>query len=115
MGEINRLKEKGADLSHTITNLIRRKLDRRARDPPEKRKNRASGACKEMQYAHSYAHVIPNHDGEDSDNWGLPHCKDDDWTLPYPIGDARKTLETFVELLEKGDSNLTEHWPKDLL
>jgi hypothetical protein len=68
-----------------------------------------------MKHAYRYAHVIPNHDGEDSDNWGLPHHKNDSWKLPYPIGDAKRTLETFIEIVEKGNSANTEHWKPDTL
>lgn len=38
-----------------------------------------------------FQNVIPNHDGEDSDNWDAFY---------YPIGDARKTLLAFVGLLQ---------------
>jgi len=113
--ELNKLKARGADLSSSIERLMLRKLERRDDKKPEQWPNRASWAYKEMKHAHKYAHVIPNHDGEDSDNWGLPHHRGDNWGLAYPIGDAKKTLEIFVELLETGKSDLTEHWPGGLL
>lgn len=113
--EIAKFKEKGADLEREIYKIMKRKLDNRATEPPEKREKRAKWAYTEMQNAHRYAHVIPNHDGEDSDNWGIPKKKGDDWNLPYPIGDARRTLEIFLEILEAVDSSLTQHWKPDTL
>ena len=53
-----------------------------------------------------FHHVIPNHDGEDSDNWEAFY---------YPIGDARKTLHAFVGLLEDRIEPGVEKWDKDLL
>ena len=41
---------------------------------------RASSAYRELQEAWRFDHVIPNHDGEDSDNWEAFY---------YLIGDAR--------------------------
>lgn len=116
IAEIARLKDDGHNLHEVITRLMRRKLDRRATEKEDaKRQIRAQWAYTEMQHAHKYAHVIINRDGEDSDNWGLPHRKDDLWKLSYPIGDAKKTLETFIEILETGNSANTEHWKPDIL
>lgn len=113
--EIRCLRGKGADLPETVTGIMRRKLDRRATEPTEKREVRARFAHEELRNAHKYAHVIVNHDGEDSDNWGLPLREGYGWSLPYPIGDAKRTLETFVEILETGDSSSTEHWQPDTI
>jgi guanylate kinase len=44
-----------------------------------------------MQEAWHFEYVIPNHDGEDSDNWEAFY---------YPLGDARKTLDAFAALLK---------------
>jgi len=67
---------------------------------------RASSAYREMKMAWQFDHVIPNHDGEDSDNWELFY---------YPIGDARKTMLSFVSLLNGEKSPAVENWEKGLL
>jgi len=67
---------------------------------------RASSAYREMKMAWQFDYVIPNHDGEDSDNWELFY---------YPIGDARKTMLSFVALLNGGKSPGVENWEKGLL
>jgi guanylate kinase len=61
---------------------------------------RAASAWHELHFAHQFQHVIPNHDGEDSDHWGVE---------PVPSGDAGKSLEAFVALL-RGEPAETEHW-----
>jgi guanylate kinase len=59
-----------------------------------------------MKFAHHFDYVLPNHDGEDSENWDA---------FPFPIGDARISLLTFANLLE-GESPLrTEKWESDLI
>jgi guanylate kinase len=50
--------------------------------------------------------VIPNHDGEDSDNWEAFY---------YPLGDARRALLTFADLLEGRVPACAEKWDPDLL
>jgi len=67
---------------------------------------RASSAYREMKMAWQFDHVIPNHDGEDSDNWELFY---------YPIGDARKTMLSFVALLNGEKTTGVENWEKGLL
>jgi guanylate kinase len=53
-----------------------------------------------------FQYVIPNHDGEDSENWDAFY---------YPIGDARKTLHAFVGLLRGPVPPGVEHWDENLL
>jgi guanylate kinase len=67
---------------------------------------RASNAYREMKMAWQFDHVIPNHDGEDSDNWELFY---------YPVGDARKTMLSFVALLQGQKPDGVEKWGKNLL
>jgi hypothetical protein len=50
--------------------------------------------------------IIPNHDGEDSENWDAFY---------YPIGDARKTLCAFAALLSGKVPPLVERWDEFLL
>jgi guanylate kinase len=50
--------------------------------------------------------VIPNHDGEDSENWDAFY---------YPVGDAFSTLETFAALLAGESPEHVEHWEASLI
>ena len=93
---------------------MRRKLLRRARrqnselsaQDLENIETRASSAFLELQEAWHFQYVIPNHDGEDSDNWEAFY---------FLIGDARKTLNAFVELLEGSEPSGVERWNENLL
>jgi guanylate kinase len=67
---------------------------------------RASSAYREMKMAWQFDYVIPNHDGEGSDNWEMFY---------YPIGEARKTMLNFIALLEGKKAPDVEKWEKDLL
>ena len=114
--EITYLKEpeRNVSLEELLTDIMRRKLLRRTRQQKgelsaadlEKVETRASSAYRELQGAWQFQYVIPNHDGEDSDNWEAFY---------YPIGDARKTLNTFVGLLQGVVPPGVEKWEKDLL
>jgi len=48
-----------------------------------------------------FDYVLPSHDGEGSENWDAFY---------YPIGDARKTLLAFTELLSGGAPHVLEKW-----
>jgi guanylate kinase len=50
--------------------------------------------------------VIPNHDGEDSENWNAFY---------YPVGDARRALLALVDLTGGKVSKFVEKWEQDLL
>jgi guanylate kinase len=67
---------------------------------------RAVSAYTELKEACHFEYVIPNHDGEDSDNWDAFY---------YPVGDARKTLLAFAELLAGKVSPFVEKWSEQLL
>lgn len=67
---------------------------------------RASSAYREMKLAWQFDHIIPNHDGEDSDNWE---------GFYYPVGDARKAMLAFVTLLQGGKPEGVEKWEKGIL
>ncbi len=92
-----------------VAEVMRRKLLRRTRkqkvnlslDDLEDIERRAGAAWREVQMAHRFGHVIVNHDGEDSGNWS---------DFYYPLGEARRALHAFVELLETGASDLLEQW-----
>jgi guanylate kinase len=67
---------------------------------------RAGSAYRELQDAHHFQYVIPNHDGEDSENWDAFY---------YPLGDARKALLAFVALLKAKDTGYAEKWEENLI
>jgi guanylate kinase len=48
---------------------------------------------------------LPNHDGEDSDNWDAFY---------YLLGDARKSLLDFVALLTGQPPRWAERWAPDV-
>jgi guanylate kinase len=109
------LKEKTAvSLSRVVTDVMTRKLLRRTKGQKgelslkdlEDIERRASSAYGELQQAHFFQYIIPNQDGEDSDNWNAFY---------YPIGNARVALVTFVSLLAGKTSAAVEHWEKELL
>jgi guanylate kinase len=97
-----------------ITDVMRRKLLRRTRRQKgecslsdlENIEKRASSAWRELQYAHHFQYVIPNHDGEDSENWDAFY---------HPLGDARLALLAFVSLLEGKTPRHAEKWEKELI
>jgi len=116
MEEIRYLKspERNIDIEYFITDVMRRKLLRRTRKQKtilsakdlENIETRATHAFSEMRMAHLFDYVIPNHDGEDSDNWDAFY---------YPIGDARKTLLCLAAILSGQGCDYCEKWPEDLL
>lgn len=67
---------------------------------------RAKSAPVEMKEAWRYDLVIPNHDGEDSDNWTA---------FAWPVGDALKTLFSFTAILMGREADSGEKWDKSLL
>ena len=97
-----------------IADVMRRKLLRRTRRQKselslgdlEDIEKRAFSAYRELKEAHHFQYVIPNHDGEDSENWDAFY---------YPVGDARVALLAFVSLLAGKTSSGVEHWEGDLI
>jgi guanylate kinase len=100
----------GVSLPDFVTDVMRRKLLRRTRRQKgelsrpdlDNIETRAKSAFRELQDAWHFGHVIPNHDGEDSEHWDA---------FGYPIGDARKALEAVAALLA-GDppTPVVERW-----
>jgi guanylate kinase len=109
-----RAPERNVALSDLVTDVMRRKLLRRTRRQKgelsaadlQNIERRASSAYRELQEAWHFQHVIANHDGEDSDNWEAFY---------YPIGDARKSLEALVSLLQGVVPAGVERWEEDLV
>jgi guanylate kinase len=106
--------ERHISLPDLLTDMMRRKLLRRTRRQKgdlsaadlKDIESRASSAYRELQEAWHFQHVIPNHDGEDSDHWEAFY---------YLIGDARKTLDAFAALLKGVDAPGVEKWEQHLL
>jgi guanylate kinase len=102
------------DLDAFVTDVMRRKLLRRtvrqktnlSQVDLTNIEKRAGSALTELGYAHLFDHVIPNHDGEDSENWDAFY---------YPVGDAFTTLAAFAALLAGETTKTVERWAKDLV
>jgi len=102
------------DLEALVADVMRRKLLRRmhrqkthlSRPDLEEVERRCTSAWGELGEAWRFDCVVPNHDGEDSDNWDA---------FGYPVGDARATMLTVANLLEGHRPVLAEKWPEDLL
>ena len=109
-----RAPERNVSLPTLVTDVMRRKLLRRTRRQKlelslkdlENIETRASSAYVELQEAWHFDYVIPNHDGEDSDNWEAFY---------YPLGDARRALNAFAALLEGSVPPDVEKWEEDLI
>lgn len=114
--EILELKDpvKNIDLKELLSEIMRRKqLRRKKRQKVEISLNdlediekRVASVYKELSMAWQFDYVIPNHDGEDSDNWEMFY---------FPIGDARKTLLGFADLLKGNVPDIAEKWEKGLV
>jgi len=112
--EYLRIPQRNVSLQELVADIMRRKLLRRTRrqkgelsaNDLQNVEIRASSAYRELQMACHFQYVIPNHDGEDSENWDAFY---------YPIGDARKTLHAFVGLLRGSVQPSVEHWDENLL
>jgi guanylate kinase len=97
-----------------VADVMRRKLVRRAQRQKtylslkdlEESERRAGSAYRELKEAHHFEYVIPNHDGEDSDNWEAFY---------YPLGEARRACLAVVALLRGEDPKGVERWEEDLL
>jgi guanylate kinase len=106
--------ERNLALRDFVTDVMRRKLLRRTQKQKgilslkelENIEKRAGSAYNELKFAHQFDCVIPNHDGEDSENWNAFY---------YPLGDARKTLQAFAGLLKGENPLVCEKWEEGLL
>jgi guanylate kinase len=104
----------GVSLPDLVADVMRRKLLRRAQRQKtylslrdlEEIERRAGSAYGELKEAHYFEYVIPNHDGEDSDNWEAFY---------HPLGDARRAFLALVALLRGEDPEDTERWEENLL
>jgi guanylate kinase len=104
----------GVSLPDFVADVMRRKLLRRTRRQKselslrdlEDIEKRAFSGYRELKEAHHFQYVIPNHDGEDSENWDAFY---------YPVGDARLALLTFVSLLTGKTAATVERWEDELI
>ncbi|MBN2134071.1 MAG: hypothetical protein JW741_31500 [Sedimentisphaerales bacterium] len=109
-----RMPERQVALPDFLADVMRRKLLRRTTKQKgnlslkdlEDIETRAGSAYRELREAWRYDGVIPNHDGEDSDNWDAFY---------YPLGDARKALLAFAAVLENKTTPQVETWERDLV
>jgi guanylate kinase len=109
-----KLRQPSVDLPGFVCDMMRRKLLRRTQRQKgilsladlENIEVRAASAFGEMQTAWRFDHVVPNHDGEDSENWNAFY---------YPIADARKTMRAFAALLAGESTTGAETWEQELL
>lgn len=106
--------ERHIDLQAFVTDVMRRKLLRRTTRQKGQLcqgdlvdvERRAASALKEMRDAWRFDCVLPNHDGEDSENWDAFY---------YPVGDARKTLTDLSLILQGRPPQYAEVWKEGLL
>lgn len=106
--------ERNLSLADFVADVMRRKLLRRTEKQKgvlslkdlESVERRAKSAYSEMKEARYFDYVIPNHDGEDSENWDAFY---------YPIGDARTTLLAFAALVSGKLPAIAEKWDPGLL
>ncbi len=106
--------EQNVALPSFVTDVMRRKLLRRTRRQKtelslrdlENIEKRAGSAYRELTEGCHFENVIPNHDGEDSENWDAFY---------YPVGDARKAMLAFAALLKGEPAEGVERWEPDLL
>jgi guanylate kinase len=109
-----REEKRNLSLPDFVADVMRRKLLRRTRRQKgelsaadlDDIETRARSAYRELKQAWNFQYVIANHDGEDSDHWEAFY---------YPIGDARKSLEAVVSLLEGVVPASVEHWEAGLV
>jgi guanylate kinase len=112
--EIVFLKSRDVSLPHFLTDVMRHKLLRRTQRQKgilslkdlENIERRATSAYTELKEAWHFDYVIPNHDGEDSENWDAFY---------YPVGDALKTLLGFADLIAGKVPVTAEKWDEDLV
>ena len=112
--EILFLQSREVKLADFLTDLMRRKLLRRTQRQKgilslkdlENIERRASSAYPELKEAWHFDYIIPNHDGEDSENWDAFY---------YPISDALKTLRAFADLIVGRVPPAAEKWEEDLI
>jgi guanylate kinase len=113
--EVIKLRLRGEKIfRETVQKMMRQKLLRRIKEygsnldinQLEDLQQRASDAYVELKEAHHFDYIIPNHDGEDSDNWKRSLL---------PSGDAGRALDAFAAIVsEKSHPNI-ENWEENMV
>jgi len=111
--EIIWFRQQGVNIREMLVDMMRRKLLRRTQKQKgllslkdlENIETRANSAPLEMELAWQFDWVIPNHDGEDSENWNAFY---------YPVGDALKAVQAFSALLKNESTPHAEKWEQGL-
>ncbi|NBB95439.1 MAG: hypothetical protein GVY16_06820 [Planctomycetes bacterium] len=106
--------EHPVNIGDFVAEIMRRKLLRRTQRQKgplaltdlEEIQRRCTSAYREMKMAWRFDWVIPNHDGEDSENWDAFY---------YPVGDARLAMLSVMDLLEGRPPRRAERWDQNLL
>ncbi len=102
-------------LERYLIDIMRRKLQRRtlrqknllSLQDLENIETRAGSALEEIRLAPTFNWILPNHDGEDSENWDMYY---------FPIGDAGRATEELALLFESGEgSGWAEKWDKGIV
>lgn len=102
------------NLADFVADVMRRKLLRRTKHQKgqlslpdlEEIERRCTSAYREIKMAWQFDWVVPNHDGEDSENWDAFY---------YPLGDARLAMLCLVDILQGKNPRHGEQWEQDLL
>jgi guanylate kinase len=107
-------RQRSVSLPDLVADVMRRKLLRRTarqkgilslRDL-ENIERRCGSAYGELKLAHLFDHVIPNHDGEDSEHWDA---------FAVPLGDAGRAVLAMAALLDGRMPEGVERWEPTLL
>jgi len=107
-------RQRTGSLPDLVADVMRRKLLRRTarqkgilslRDL-ENIERRCASAYGELKLAHLFEHVIPNHDGEDSEHWDA---------FAVPVGDAGRAVAAMAALLDGQTPEVVERWDEALL
>lgn len=113
--DILNLKQKSSStFRNRIENIMQKKIMRRANHLEIKKDKyfikdtlrRAADAYLELKEAWRFDHIIPNHDGEDSDHW---------YASVYPKGAAGEALDAFVAILLNKSHSIIEKWDENLV
>ncbi len=112
--EFEYLNRQSVDVEDFVADIMRRKLLRRTKNQKQILSSkdlqdieiRATSAYAEIKLAYQFDFVLVNHDGEDSENWNAFY---------YPVGDARRTLLRFADILIGKKPLAAEKWHRDLL
>lgn len=104
---------KNGNIRQVIQEIMRRKLLRRtihqkgnlALADYEEIERRSASAYEELCLASEFDYVIPNHDGEDSENWNAFY---------HPVGDARQCMMRVVDIISGNTLNTPQQFdPKN--